>query len=508
MSATTTPTASHPPRTEGNAGERRELESIALALANSSRLLRLVTYIGEKYFQGETDKLHEYEIATEVFGRSRSTFNPGEDAIVRVEAHRLRKRLKEYYENEGKDHPVQLSIPPGSYVPVFLRRSIEPLKTEVETAPSPPPPRQRPWRLLIPAAILLIVAAAAYLAIRRPADRPKSTAAAAPAPAARPGTPAAAFAPVPLRILAGYTGKPQVDSAGAVWLPDEFVHYGGNWDHPAAPVLRTSDAMLYQHWRNGDFYYDIPLRPGPYELHLYFNFTSQDQNADAPSTFSVTANGKPLLTGFDIATDAMGPNTADEQVFRDISPGPDGLLQLAFTSERAPAELNAIEILPGLPHSLLPVRIVTQPTSFTDHNGQFWHPDNYYLGGYSSEKHLAVTGTDDPALYAGERYGNFSYSIPVDPRDQYTLILHFAELYFGPNASGVGGAGSRVFRVLCNGETLLDNFDIYREAGSLHALTKTFSHLKPSPQGKLNLTFEPIVNNATVSAIEVVDESH
>jgi hypothetical protein len=72
---------------------------------------------------------------------------------------------------------------------------------------------------------------------------------------------------------------------------------------------------------------------------------------------------------------------------------------------------------------------------------------------------------------------------------------------------GGGGAGSRLFRVMCNGATLLDDFDIFKEAGSLHAITKTFYHLKPSAQGKLNLTFEPIVNNATVSGIEVFDES-
>jgi hypothetical protein len=38
-------------------------------------------------------------------------------------------------------------------------------------------------------------------------------------------------------------------------------------------------------------------------------------------------------------------------------------------------------------------------------------------------------------------------------------------------------------------------------------LTKTFYHLKPSAQRKLNLTFEPVTNNATVSGIEVLDES-
>ena len=64
-----------------------------------------------------------------------------------------------------------------------------------------------------------------------------------------------------------------------------------------------------------------------------------------------------------------------------------------------------------------------------------------------------------------------------------------------------------MFRVLCDGDTLLDNFDIYKEAGSLHALSKTFYHLKPTAEGKLDLTFEPIANYATVSGIEVLDES-
>jgi hypothetical protein len=120
---------------------------------------------------------------------------------------------------------------------------------------------------------------------------------------------------------------------------------------------------------------------------------------------------------------------------------------------------------------------------------------------------VQVVGSPDPDLFSAERYGHFAYDIPVDTRDRYTLVLHFAEFYFVPQAPGLSGEGSRVFRVVCNGVTLLDNFDIYKEAGSFHALTKTFYHLKPTAQGKLNLTFEPIANYATVSAIEVLDES-
>jgi hypothetical protein len=156
---------------------------------------------------------------------------------------------------------------------------------------------------------------------------------------------------------------------------------------------------------------------------------------------------------------------------------------------------------------MLPIRIVTQPTSFTDHFGQLWHPDTYYLNGRLSDRREQVTGAADPDLFSAERYGHFTYAIPVDTRDRYTLMLHFVEFYFGPQAPGGGGSGSRVFRVMCNGATLLEDFDIFKEAGSLHAITKTFYHLKPSAQGKLNITFEPISNNATVSGIEVLDES-
>lgn len=481
--------------------ERRELEAVAATLGNSTRLLRLITYIGEKYFKGETDKLREYHIATEVFGRSKTTFNAGEDAIVRVEAHRLRKRLKEFYEADGKDHPVHVSIPAGSYVPVFTRRTDEPPKLDEKTAPARA--GMRWWK---PVAAILSLAALilpGYLVFRAHREKPSTAAAALPARPA-PTLSGGSYAQVPLRILAGYSGKPEIDSAGEIWQPDKFWHYGGTWGSASGSIARTSNPMLFEHWRNGEFSYDIPLRPGVYELHLYFD--SVDPTPSGPSTFSVSVNGHPLLSGFDVNSDAMGSNIADERIFRDITPGTDGMVHLGFASERGTASLNAIEILPGTPGRQLPIRLVTQPRSFTDHSGNFWHPDDYYLNGYASPKRAQISGTPDPDLFVSERFGDFNYAIPVDTRDRYTLILHFAEFYFGPQASGVGGTGSRIFDVRCNGNKLLENFDIYKQVGSLDALTKTFYHLKPTAQGKLNITFDPVVNNATVSGIEVLDE--
>jgi hypothetical protein len=306
-------------------------------------------------------------------------------------------------------------------------------------------------------------------------------------------------------LLAGYDGSPKVDSAGAYWQADRYFHGGGAFQRPDAPVARTSDPMLFEHWRTGDFTYDIPLAPGPYELHLYFVASPPD---DFKTTFfDVSVNGQPLLKSFNISSDALGVNVADERIFKDIYPDKDGNLHLAFFMERSAPSLNAIEILPGLPHRQLPVRIVMQQGAVTDHSGNLWHPDDYFQNGTLSDPPRRVDGTPDPYLYAQERFGHFTYSIPVDTRGRYTLVLHFAELYFVPDPSSRVGAGSRVFSVYCNGSTLLDNFDIFKEVGSLHAITKTFYHLRPSPEGKLDLTFEPIENYATISAIEVVDES-
>ena len=55
----------------------------------------------------------------EVFDRP-SSFDPRTDTIVRVEARRLRSKLKEYYEGEGRGDSVRIDFPKGSYVPTFV----------------------------------------------------------------------------------------------------------------------------------------------------------------------------------------------------------------------------------------------------------------------------------------------------------------------------------------------------------------------------------------------------
>jgi hypothetical protein len=85
--------------------------------------------------------------------------------------------------------------------------------------------------------------------------------------------------------------------------------------------------------------------------------------------------------------------------------------------------------------------------------------------------------------------------------------LHFAEPWFSSPES-LGGVGSRVFDVYCNGRTLLKDFDILKETGGVgnRAVVKVFHNIPASAQGKINLEFVPTKNYAVVTAIEVTEE--
>jgi adenylate cyclase len=80
----------------------------------SDRQQRFLEFIVTEALAGRTDRLKGYTIAIEVFDRDVS-FDPAVDAIVRVEAARLRAKLREYYDREGRADPVRFELPKGAY---------------------------------------------------------------------------------------------------------------------------------------------------------------------------------------------------------------------------------------------------------------------------------------------------------------------------------------------------------------------------------------------------------
>lgn len=89
----------------------------------SERARRLLRYLVEREQAGEADRLKGVSIAMDVFGKD-GDFDASTDAVVRVQAGRLRELLEQYFANEGIAEPVRIAIPRGGYVPSYELNAI------------------------------------------------------------------------------------------------------------------------------------------------------------------------------------------------------------------------------------------------------------------------------------------------------------------------------------------------------------------------------------------------
>lgn len=87
----------------------------------SPRMRRLLEYLVEKAIERDTGAMSEYAIGIRVFDRRPLAYSTTEDPIVRVQVGRLRAKLKAYYASPGSAPSVEITIPAGSYMPVFRR---------------------------------------------------------------------------------------------------------------------------------------------------------------------------------------------------------------------------------------------------------------------------------------------------------------------------------------------------------------------------------------------------
>lgn len=513
--------------------ERSELNALLESplFSRAPSLRSFLSYVCEQHFGGKAEDLKEYNIAVEALGRNPG-FDHTRDSIVRVEAHKLRKRLKEFYENEGADHRIHIEIPPGQYAPNFVSREQGPPQDQAVKAlvrasdgtitvpdagvPAWPESRSIPAeeaanarfvvspRRRIPLFVgtaALVAAGLALVAAIRLAEGPGTA-----TDTVRPGL----GSEVVYRISCGSPITPYVDDLGITWGDDRFFEGGQAVEDASATIEGTWSQSIFRTRREGaSFSYAIPLDPGTYEVHLHFAETVYGPNnpgtGESSRIFHVDANGRRILSSFDVLSDAGRPNAAATKVFAGLQPDQDGLLRLSFTAVSSTAMINGIEVFRAPSHQPLPVRILAgdRKSALIDKAGQNWGPDRYFFGGRSVPRMNPILNTPDPSLFSAERYGNFRYVIPVAD-GVYTVRLHFAETWWGNSNPGGAGEGSRVFNVQCNGMTLLKGFDVYREAGGENrALLKTFHGIKPNPQSRIELSFIPSANYAVVNAIEV-----
>ena len=519
-------------REERLASERAELEAVLASgiLGRTNYAVRLLVFVCEKYFGDETADVKEYSIAVHALGRS-VDFDPQTDTIVRVTAHTLRKRLEEYYRTEGADHPIHICIPPGRYVPNFVHRDSaepngrnghevtavggsngtaahadaldhvtgerEPQRVGKPGIPvmseSAPKPRHIAGVVGSLAAVACVFLIAAYVWPRTGHISYGQAQAAAPVPI-NPGISA-------LRTMIGVGRKVYTDQAGFEWSVDKFCSGGDSFSVSKPEIEGTGDPLLFEGGRWGAFDCKFPVPPGSYEMHLYFAETAGLQ--ENARTVGYTINGG-AASSLDVVDDSGADDTATAKIFTGVQPESDGAIHLDFAAPHS--FLNAVEILPDPARQPLPILILAgRDTAYRDEEGRLWLPDRDFFGGRRSSNGSDERTLPDGGIYESQRIGHFHYSIPVAAGRQYSLKLHFIERWFGSQNQNVGGAGSRVFDVSCNGTEILKNFDIMREAQNA-PLVKTFTHIQPTPQDKIEIYFTPNVNYPSLSAIEILPE--
>ena len=133
------------------------------------RRQRFLEYIVKEVLAGRGERLKGYNVALAVFDRA-ETFDSNIDPIVRLEAGRLRDRLREYYEGDGQGDPIRIELPKGTYMPHIEFRqaataaspdrqnaatSDRPLDPSQVSAASQPRARKTPFEVL--AALIIVV---------------------------------------------------------------------------------------------------------------------------------------------------------------------------------------------------------------------------------------------------------------------------------------------------------------------------------------------------------------
>lgn len=123
--------------------------------------------------------------------------------------------------------------------------------------------------------------------------------------------------------------------------------------------------------------------------------------------------------------------------------------------------------------------------------------DQYFRGGEVNATADPIAGTDDDGLYQSERYGVYSYEIPVS-QATYDVQLHFNELYQTT-------AGARAFSVTVEGQPLFADLDLYTTAGHDTAYARVIKGVAVS-DGSLSITLTATTDNATLSGFAIYSE--
>lgn len=333
-------------------------------------------------------------------------------------------------------------------------------------------------------------------------------------------------------VLRINSGGGQISYGDELFLSDRY--YTGNGksyvNNNVTSIANTTNDAIYLGERSttqnlGSFGYAIPLDNGKYTIKLHFaeiywGATGGGPGGSGKRVFDVTIEGSPVLSNYDIFQEAGSMSAVIETFEVDIN---DGELNLNFSADVNQPKISALEIIgevvipdpdpepkpdPGPnPKDDFVLRINSGGGQLS-YGGTVFEADKYYKGDlrtYSNKNVTQINNTTQDELYFTERttssdFGEFAYDIPLQDGD-YTLKLHFAEIYWGAPGGGSGGTGKRVFSVDLEGDKELVDFDIIKDAGAITAIIKTFDI--SITDGQLNLRFYSSKNRPKLSAIEI-----
>nr|RNJ70815.1 MAG: hypothetical protein EDM05_02260 [Leptolyngbya sp. IPPAS B-1204] len=307
----------------------------------------------------------------------------------------------------------------------------------------------------------------------------------------------------PIRIDAGNMRSDYIDTAGNIWQTDRYYSAPQpyTYNRTGRDVDGTYDDDLYNYTRYagdpGDFSYNIPIANGAYTINLKFAEVYWGWRAAGDRQFDVGIEGQKVLDDFNIAREAGGYNNAVDKTFN-VSVT-DGTLNIDFSKYGAINDyswdrptISAIEVLPKQSG----IRINAGGPDYTDKAGNLWRADTFFTGGALYSTSAPIANATDGALYQTERFGNFSYAIPV-ANGIYDVRLLLADNYWND-------VGKRVFDVSVeNLQQRIRDVDILARTRKHAAFDLRIESVEVI-DGSLDLSFLSKVDNASITAIEII----
>jgi len=239
------------------------------------------------------------------------------------------------------------------------------------------------------------------------------------------------------------------------------------------------------------------------------NLTGQAVNASQVtlSWNASTDNGGGTVAGYRIFRNgvALATSTGTSYTDNTVAASTTYTYRVAAFDNASPAnesaQSNQVSVTTPAPSGTV-IRVNVAGGQYTDTASQVWAADTGFNTGQSVTVPHTIAGTSDPALYQKARWDDgaapeLMYSFTV-PNGNYTVKLHFVE-----NWNGAFGVGLRVFDVFLENALVLDNFDMFAQAGSFTAIVKTFQ--TAVSDGQLNISFaHGSADDPQISGIEIL----